>query len=473
MMTSIRILARIEVLAVITLMAGLFGTAPTLEAGTLFGVRSNASESGLYRVDPATGEVHLIGLITAPAKTNFAEVSGIAVHPTSGALYAVGFKTPPFDHVLLTVDPATGQAAVVGRTNIESILGCREISDISFRSDGTLYAYADGCNRVGTLNLVTGALTLLGGSCVRGEGNGMAFSSADVLYHANDKNLNVIDQATGHCTVGPSLRFLAPGEDSCPGDQQVNAMAFDPETGGLFGVINCGNVVHRIATINTTTGDVEIDGTVGAMSAIAFHPQPLAVHPDCQINGTVQRIAEGNKNGQISAHLKCEAMGVGLRTTYARVTSLLRRDGQEFVFARRNDPMPLERVCLKQRSASDKSAKYEATIPETDRLARSTTLSITIKRKETKAADCVSGQACSQYEPEIRLDRATIADTSDPTGSCTFETAFEIVAGTLPEFDGACPTDEGLVVLGVSALAKWQNTDQGGCNPPKLRTPVR
>lgn len=377
------------------------------------------------------------------------------------------------DHVLLTIDPATGRAAVIGRTNIESVLGCREISDISFRSDGTLYAYADGCNQVGTLDIVTGAFTLLGASGVWREGNGIAFSPGDTLYHANDKNLNVIDQTTGQATIGPSLRFLMPGEDTCPLDAQVNAMAFDPETGRLFGVVNCGNVVHRLATINTTTGDVDIDGTLGSMSAIAFHPQVIAFHPQCQINGTVQKIAV-DKNGQISGHLKCEAIGVGLRTTYARVTSLLRRaDGTEFVFARRNDPMPLEQVCLKQRSASDRSAKYEATIPETDRQARSTTLSITVKRKDTKAEDCISGEACSRYESEIRVDRAKIADTSDPTGTCRFETVFEIVAGTLQDFDGTCPAGDGFVILGVSASAEWQNADQGDCSPPKLRTPAR
>jgi hypothetical protein len=469
-MRSIGILIRIAAPAVMTLVAGLAFTAPPVgaEAG-LFGVRSNASESGLYRIEPASTETHFIGPITA-SKTNFAEISGIAFHPTTGALYAVGFKTPPFDHVLLTIDLATGKAAVIGRTNTEDLEtpGCREISDISFRSDGTLYAYVD-CNEVGTLDIVSGGFTPLGGSGVRGEGNGIAFSSADRLYHANDKTLNEIDQTTGRATPLVPLRFLA-SEDSCPPDAQVAAMSFDPETERLFGVVYCGNVVHRLATINTTTGDVDIDGTLGSMSAIAFYPQTAAFHPQCQINGTVQRIAV-DKNGQISSHLKCEAPGVGLRATYARVTSLLRSDA-EYVFARANDAMPLERVCLKERSASDSSAKYEATIPETDRRARATVLSIAIKRKDAKAEDCASGSPCSRYESEVKVDRAKIGDTST-SGGCRFETTFEIVAGSLADFDGTCPAGEGLVVLGVSASAEWHNTDMGDCSPEKLRTPIR
>ena len=74
-------------------------------------------------IDPTTGTATLIGPLVG-----FSSVSGMAFHPTTGVLYAVGFFNNDA-HVLLTIDTATGAGTVVGPTNVASrpgaATGCR------------------------------------------------------------------------------------------------------------------------------------------------------------------------------------------------------------------------------------------------------------------------------------------------------------------------------------------------------------
>ena len=76
-----------------------------------------------------------------------------------------------------------------------------------FRSDGTLYAYADSCDQVGVINTSTGAFTLLGSTGSPDGGNGIAFSPGDVLFHAGGVNVGTLDQTTGVLTPGAALTF--------------------------------------------------------------------------------------------------------------------------------------------------------------------------------------------------------------------------------------------------------------------------
>src|SRR6185436_13384491 len=140
-------------------MAGLALSAPVY-AQTLFGATGRNSQfvatSDFYRIDPTTGTATLVGPM------GFSSVSGMAFHPTTGVLYAVGFDG--LTHVLLTIDKVTGVGTLVGPTNVFIASGCSSdrVSDISFRSDGTLYAYAETCDQLGVINTSTGAFTLVG-----------------------------------------------------------------------------------------------------------------------------------------------------------------------------------------------------------------------------------------------------------------------------------------------------------------------
>jgi len=260
----------------LTVMAGMALWAPPGQAHALFGTTSPpvAGDSVFYRIDPTTGAATPIGPVGS------SRVSGIAFHPTTGVLYGVGFDG--LTHVLLTIDKATGAGTTIGPTNVSTAAGCRTVSDISFRADGTLYAYAEPCDTLGVIDTSTGAFTLLGVTGQENFGNGIAFSPGDVLLHAGGETINgpfgvepghvdTLDQTTGAVTPGARLTFPA----TCTGGptRRINALDFHPNTGALFAVMNCHGVSHRLGTLNTSTGVItEIGESVFGLDAIAFQP---------------------------------------------------------------------------------------------------------------------------------------------------------------------------------------------------------
>jgi hypothetical protein len=249
-------------------------TAGPVPAPTLFGATGSSScPSNLYSIDPTTGAATLIGPIVA-GPTNFCFISAMDFDPTTRILYAQGYEDG-VTGVLLTIDPTTGAATVVGPS--VGLSGNGDIADMSFRSDGALYAMAGGGGLgnvpVYTIDKSTGTVTLLGPSNTSGSGNGIAFSPSDVLFHANGTDLHTLDQTTGAATLVAGLTWPS-GPCSLAGHPRVAAMDFQPGTGTLFGVLNhCGDSVWHLGTIDTATGDVtDIGQTVDKLDAIAFQP---------------------------------------------------------------------------------------------------------------------------------------------------------------------------------------------------------
>jgi hypothetical protein len=191
--------------------------------------------------------------------------------PTTRTLYAQGWANGTTG-VLLTIDPATGAATEVGPS--EGLAGNDTIADMSFRSDGALYAMSGGGGflnvPVYTIDKSTGAVTFLGGSNTRGGGNGIAFSPSDVLFHANGTELHTLDQTTGAATLAAILIWPA-GPCLDPG-HRVGALDFQPGTGTLFAVLNhCGDSVWHLGTLDSATGVItDIGQTVDKLDAIAF-----------------------------------------------------------------------------------------------------------------------------------------------------------------------------------------------------------
>jgi len=67
-------------------MAGMGLSAPPASAQALFGTTSaSGTANTFYSIDPTTGAATPIGSV------GFKSVSGIAFHPMTGVLYAVGF----------------------------------------------------------------------------------------------------------------------------------------------------------------------------------------------------------------------------------------------------------------------------------------------------------------------------------------------------------------------------------------------
>jgi hypothetical protein len=274
---------RTTALALLVVVTAIASSASTARAQSLFGTVSDFLVGDFYSIDPATGAATRIG------PTGYVQISSLAFHPTTRALYAVGFRVDPDDivDVLLTIDPATGVAAEIGPTNIgPATVGMCPVdasdrtADIAFRSDGTLFGFTPLCNAVGTIDLSTGAFTALPTVNPRpSRGNGIAFSSTDVLFHANQSNLSTVNQTTGALTSVVALTFPA----RCDGTARMAALDFQPGTGTLFGILTCNNGTSRpatLATIDTSTGVItEIGPSVEHLDGLAFQPGVTALSP--------------------------------------------------------------------------------------------------------------------------------------------------------------------------------------------------
>ena len=116
-------------------------------------------------------------------------------------------------------------------------------------------------------------MTVIGPTNWNSWGNGIAFDSADTLFHGDHDLLKTLDQTTGAITPVVALTFPVV---VCPEVPRINAMDFN-SGGTLFGSVNCGVAgtgPNYVAAINTTTGVVTIIGTtVDGLDGIAFKPR--------------------------------------------------------------------------------------------------------------------------------------------------------------------------------------------------------
>ena len=274
------------------------------EAQTLFGLAHSGSDgwSRLHRINPATGRSDPIG-----RGTGFQRCSGMDFD-ASGTLFATCERASDNTHVLITIDPSTGEGKgeEVGPTGVGTGPWAifKTMSDISFRNlDGAMFAYLKTVDDslyfpyLATIDIGSAAVTLQRPTVTFGNGNGIAFSPEDELFHADEESLNTLntlDLAIGVATPVINLVFPGPpdppGQGCCNNIPRVNSMDFQPGTGILFASVNDkllqssgdGKLprTNFLATIDTTTGNVTIIGkTVKGLDAIAFAPAVTATPP--------------------------------------------------------------------------------------------------------------------------------------------------------------------------------------------------
>ena len=235
-----------------------------MATGTLYGIAYvGGGPSSLYVIDTSTGAPTLIGAV------GFDRCSAMDFD-AARTLWAVcnGFDSD--DAAVITINTATGAGTKISSPPESHSFGSA-YSDMSFRNgDGKLYVYLESGDGVGTLVPTTGALTELGASeTPSANGNGIAFTLADTLYHATEDPLNTLDQTSGAATTVASLVF-SPPLDSGP---RINAMDLDSSTGVMYGSCNdgIGGSENYLCTIDLTSGTVTVIGaTVNGLDAIAF-----------------------------------------------------------------------------------------------------------------------------------------------------------------------------------------------------------
>jgi sugar lactone lactonase YvrE len=131
-------------------------------SGQLYGT-TYAKE--LYRIDPATAAVTLVGAVSGIAAN--ADFDSLACD-AQGVIYTT---TLGFPSQLYTINPTTAVATLKASTNRNGFF-----SDIAFRpEDGVLFGITNGeFGQLYTINTTTGAVTAMGGS-PNYDGTGLAF----------------------------------------------------------------------------------------------------------------------------------------------------------------------------------------------------------------------------------------------------------------------------------------------------------
>jgi hypothetical protein len=205
--------------------------------------------------------ISLVGAIRLPGARPIG-VTGMAAHPSTGVLYAItSDKSPNNAHSLVTIDPTSGAAELVGDLHVSG-------SDIGFDSKGTLYVWLPATSQLGTVDLSSAAVAAIGKAGLPGSPAGIAIDPNDMVYviaKGASGTLDNVDLATGALQIGPQIT-------GAPFSTQINSMSFSPS--GLLLAVNSngGNPANtRLVTINTASGVV---ATIGPLpddtDALAF-----------------------------------------------------------------------------------------------------------------------------------------------------------------------------------------------------------
>jgi hypothetical protein len=233
----------------------------TLYAATMHahpGTNAEDMAGSLYVVDPSTGAAKPVGTLRLDGKP--IGIAGLAVHPGTGVLYgATAASSPNYRNSLVTIDPATAQAGLVGAMDVAG-------SGIGFSPDGDLYMWLPDTNQVGRIDLASGRVRPLGGigESTRTE-RGLAFDGRGRLYvtPADARGqVEIRDPASGAATPGPVL-------SNVPYASSLNSFVFSP-AGRLYGVSSDMGMLARAAL-------VKVDLAKGLVTPIG----PLPEDTDC------------------------------------------------------------------------------------------------------------------------------------------------------------------------------------------------
>ncbi|MGH7851350.1 MAG: hypothetical protein ACREOP_13715 [Thermodesulfobacteriota bacterium] len=265
-----KIIHSIVVLAVLLVFSGaahaqLFGL--TIE-GTERSADTNTpringfGESSLYSIDPDTGNAVLIG------PTGFYFCRGLDFHPFTNVLYAACFDQLD-QQVLIIIDIETGAG-----TEVAPIFPDGPLDDMSFRSDGTLFASFRSKPGIfiETIDTNTGALNFLGFTGLFGAGNGIGFDQFNELFLAQTDmipSLYLLNQSSGLASLVTDLT-VPPVIENVP---VFNSLDLNPDTHVMFASLDDVSFSYDnyLVTINTETGEVtNVGETAEGLEAIAF-----------------------------------------------------------------------------------------------------------------------------------------------------------------------------------------------------------
>ncbi len=196
--------------------------------GTMYASSTNGSESTLYLLDPATGEATVVG-----TTTDMPMLIDISMN-RDGELY--GHEI--INERIYKIDPATGIPTLIGPTGYQANFAQGMDFD---NDDGTLYIFlylSEGSNLYGTVDLETGAVTPLSFDSPLGEFEGATQTTARdlILYKTVGLDPNV-------CASTKTIDILA-----------------GTEVYYCYEVINTGDITRTLHDlVDSELGTIEMD----------------------------------------------------------------------------------------------------------------------------------------------------------------------------------------------------------------------
>ena len=249
----------------------------------------------LRTIDPLTGETLTEVTITATGATIDAG-QALAVHPTTGVLYA-SLDVDGFDHrELASINPADGVATLLGEflDGTDSV----GIRDLTFLDDGTLYGISESNdpkpNTLFTINLTTAEATEVADLTVTADptdhdGNAIAFNPEDsLIYHIFFDDFAATEFMQ---TFDPASPATAPVPVTVTGDSYVGSRGFEFFGNGMFLLMDGADDVFIVKA----TGEVRFLSTTAdpGQRGPAFAGAPPACPPFQRLYGAANLESNG------------------------------------------------------------------------------------------------------------------------------------------------------------------------------------
>lgn len=255
-------------LSVVVLAVGVTGA----HGQTLYATDGRAcTPSTLYELNPGDGSI-----LSTIGSTGVSGLTGLAVHPTTGVLYAVSTGGESCTPNLYTLNTTTGSATLIGPLGVSG-----GKPDMAFNALGVLYTYTTSNGFLGTVNLATGAMTLIGDTTVEPWDIGLTFDLSGTLIMTDGDTVYTVNTTTGVATTVASM-----GVET----NDTNMMTTHPFTGDIYiADSDPGNTATYLYLIDPTNGDMTLLGSNGVpdMCAIAFAAQEFGGIPTLQTWGLI------------------------------------------------------------------------------------------------------------------------------------------------------------------------------------------
>ncbi|MGE0002637.1 MAG: PEP-CTERM sorting domain-containing protein [Fimbriimonadaceae bacterium] len=216
------------------------------------------SNDRYFSVDPVTGAATQIGTLTGGG---FGIAAGLGYDPGSGTMYSADSSVDS----LYTMDINTGAMTLIGafnRPGIDPVMHGLEFNT----TNGKLYGLDFRDKGLVEIDVNTGQATLIGITAATSFASLAWDANAGIMYmgDAGTDSLYTVDLATGASTLIGATGIVG---------SLGTGMAWSP-TYGLLGIDNSTDALYRF---DTTTGAATL---IGALGGGATNPLGLAVVPE-------------------------------------------------------------------------------------------------------------------------------------------------------------------------------------------------